>query len=99
MANYNNVSWNTFHYNMYCIDEISGTGNTLENNDCIKRTLDGYDQPIDIDGNVELAAEASSGDGSELNPYVIQNKKINVSGWDVDAIRIANTDKHFVLNA
>lgn len=55
--------------------------------------------PININGNADFAAQAAiegwPGDGSEMNPYIIEN-------YDIDAtsafgIQIKNVDVHFVI--
>lgn len=53
------------------------------------------DSPISIDGNAQLAAAASSGNGSSGNPYIIKNKIINTSGSN--GITIFNTNAYFIL--
>ncbi len=54
------------------------------------------DAPIDIDGEIALAAAASSGDGSFGNPYIIEGLSINASGY-ANALRIANTNSHLII--
>lgn len=53
------------------------------------------DAPLDIDGNAQLAAAASSGNGSSEAPYIIQDKFIIEYG--TDGIWIRNTTAHFIL--
>ena len=55
--------------------------------------------PIYIDGNEDFASKASSeewaGNGTEANPYIIENYDINAS--TADGIHIRNTDVHFII--
>ena len=52
---------------------------------------------IFIDGNAELAANATTGNGSAGNPYIIENYVINATGLGADGILIQNTTAHFIL--
>lgn len=49
------------------------------------------DSPIYIDGDAQLAAQASSGNGTAENPYIIENKYID-SGVGLICISIQNTN-------
>ena len=55
--------------------------------------------PIHINGNSDFASQAGSegwaGDGSQKNPYVIQNYEINA--FSEDGIRIENTSVYFII--
>ena len=55
------------------------------------------DSPIYIDGNYWLEQNATAGDGSAANPYIIENYIINASGLGVHGIHIQNTNKSFIL--
>ena len=51
---------------------------------------------ITINGNFELSQISSSGNGTELNPYVIEN--LNINGQNITyCMLIENTDKYFVI--
>lgn len=52
--------------------------------------------PVRIDNNDELAAFASSGNGSESNPFIIQGYQIDGSGHGY-CMYIGNTTHHFVV--
>ncbi len=56
-------------------------------------------QPIHIDGNADFASQAAAngwpGDGSQKNPYIIQNYEINA--LSDDGIRIENTSVYFII--
>jgi parallel beta-helix repeat protein len=54
------------------------------------------DESIRIHNNAGLAALASNGVGSELDPYFIANLQLAVTDEEV-AIDISNTDAHFIL--
>ena len=55
--------------------------------------------PISIEGDVDFAAQAQSegwpGDGSEVDPYIIEGYEINSTSWD--AIEIDSTNVYFVI--
>jgi len=51
---------------------------------------------ISINGNFELSQISSSGNGTELNPYVIEDLMINGQN-DIYCMLIENTDKYFVI--
>jgi len=51
---------------------------------------------ITINGNFELSQISSSGNGTELNPYVIENLIINGQN-NTYCMFIENTDKYFVI--
>lgn len=51
---------------------------------------------ITINGNFELSQISSSGNGTELSPYVIEDLIINGQN-DTYCILIGNTDKYFVI--
>lgn len=50
-----------------------------------------------IDGDDELALNASTGDGSEENPYIIENYVIDANGLNAHGISINNTRKYFII--
>ena len=52
--------------------------------------------PISINGNNELNATASMGNGTAGNPYVIEDLTIDAGGYDY-GILIQDTDAHFIL--
>ncbi|MHA1427873.1 MAG: right-handed parallel beta-helix repeat-containing protein [Candidatus Helarchaeota archaeon] len=54
------------------------------------------DLPIEINGNIELAAEASTGEGTYSKPFIIENKVID-NGEPGNCILIKNTNKYFIL--
>ena len=43
---------------------------------------------LDVDNETEAAAESVSGDGTAGNPYVIQNRDVNVGGSNAQAARV-----------
>ncbi len=55
------------------------------------------DSPISISGDAQLNATASAGNGTAINPYILENYIINASGSGLDAILIQNTNAHFIL--
>jgi parallel beta-helix repeat protein len=55
------------------------------------------DVPLEIDGNAQLNATATSGNGTLGWPFVIEGKVINASGSGKPAIFIRNTNAHFIL--
>ncbi|MFW9915708.1 MAG: NosD domain-containing protein [Candidatus Thorarchaeota archaeon] len=58
-------------------------------------TTTASDPAISIDGNAELAAAASDGDGTQAKPYLIANYTIATS--TSHGVDIRNTNKHFIL--
>ena len=54
--------------------------------------------PINITNNLQLAKQASSGDGCQGNPYIIENYNISNCVFSTIGISIQNTNKYFVLN-
>ncbi|NHI94930.1 MAG: hypothetical protein EAX96_20745, partial [Candidatus Lokiarchaeota archaeon] len=52
---------------------------------------------ISINGNAELAANATSGNGTRANPYIIENYMIRAAGLGSHGIYIRNTDAYFIL--
>ncbi len=54
-----------------------------------------FDLPIHINGNQELSNFSIQGNGSQSNPYVIENKIIN--GTLVECIWISNTTAFFIV--
>ncbi|NVM27249.1 MAG: hypothetical protein HWN65_00295 [Candidatus Helarchaeota archaeon] len=55
------------------------------------------DLPFSINGNAELSAIASAGNGTLGNPYILENYIINASGLGVNGIIINDTDAYFIL--
>jgi parallel beta-helix repeat protein len=55
------------------------------------------DSPIFINGNIELASFSSSGNGTQENPYIIENYFITNSNIHGNGLEIINTDKFFIL--
>lgn len=53
--------------------------------------------PINITKNAELATMAITGDGSNTNPYIIENFLINSCKKNESGINVQNTNKYFVL--
>ena len=53
------------------------------------------DLPIHINGNLELSNFSIQGNGSQSNPYIIENKIIN--GSPIECIWISNTTAFFIL--
>ena len=54
--------------------------------------------PIFIDGNAQLASQASfGGNGSSESPYIIADYMISNCASFVDGVRIQNTNKYFIL--
>lgn len=54
------------------------------------------DAAIIVNGNAQLAAIATDGNGTAGNPYIIENKDIDAGGAG-SAIHIQNTDAHLVI--
>ena len=52
--------------------------------------------PIRINNNSDLASAASSGSGTEADPYIIENYDINGNGYGY-CIYIGNTTAHFIV--
>ena len=71
----------------------SNTSVVMSNN---KSEFNKTDTKIIISGNSELAASASSGNGSAINPYIIENKVID-GGGSGSCIYIENTDNYFII--
>jgi parallel beta-helix repeat protein len=55
------------------------------------------DAPIHINSDSELSLIASAGNGSQLNPYLIENYVINGTGLNSHGILIGNTTAHFII--
>lgn len=56
------------------------------------------DSPLDINGNVELAAAANGGgNGQPTTPYILKDYIINANGLDKPGISIQNTNAFFIL--
>jgi parallel beta-helix repeat protein len=102
-SDYNNVSENTLYDNDYCIYEMYCIGNIIINNDC---TTPIVQTPIFIDGFATgigahnwTWAESQiwcSGTGTEQDPYVIENLKIN--GFSIDnGIEIWNSNVSLII--
>ena len=53
--------------------------------------------PINITNNAQLASQAPSGNGSSINPYIIENYVISNCAFGVTGVSIQNTDKYFIL--
>jgi|GEM_PF-1383821 len=79
--------------------EKNGNGDYAETRDMRGGWKYTSHEPIYIDGNEDFASQASSegwaGDGTEGNPYVIENYDINASS--ADGIYIYNTDVYFII--
>ena len=56
-----------------------------------------FDSPINIYDNDDLNATASSGNGTAGNPWIIENKSIDVGGATDDGILITMTTDYFIL--
>ena len=52
--------------------------------------------PIRIDSNTDFPGNASSGDGSILNPWIIENLTINGTGYG-NCIHVGNTTDYFIV--
>ena len=52
---------------------------------------------ISINDNVQLATQASSGDGSSTNPFIIENYAISKCTSNTYGFSIQNTNKYFIL--
>ncbi|MCX8174436.1 MAG: right-handed parallel beta-helix repeat-containing protein, partial [Thermoplasmata archaeon] len=80
-------------FTTYWIFDSLGSG--VSPNKAMKGTV-----PFAIDGNSELAQKASewgwTGDGSETNPYVIENYRIDANGGTY-CLWIKNTDAYFTI--
>ena len=59
------------------------------------------DNPIVIDGNSQLAGNATSGNGTESNPYIISDKVISCNNLNnpvpFGGVYIQNTNEYFIL--
>lgn len=67
--------------------------NTREFSDCSLNIK--WDPPLLIDGNVELSYNATQGNGSITNPYILENFRIEVN--NSNGIQIKNTNAYFIL--
>ncbi|MFX1567355.1 MAG: right-handed parallel beta-helix repeat-containing protein [Promethearchaeota archaeon] len=102
-SDYNNVSENTLYNNDWCIYEKDCVGNIIINNDCTSPMVQ---TPIFIDGlatgigaNNWTWAKSQpwcSGSGTEQDPYIIENLKMN--GFTIDnGIEIWNSNVYFII--
>jgi len=73
---------------------LTSIENTLQANNS-EITMQIKAATIIIDGDIELAANASSGNGIQGDPYFIENYVID--GASVNCIDIRNTDAHFII--
>jgi parallel beta-helix repeat protein len=55
------------------------------------------DLPIYANGNAQLASVSTSGTGTSLDPYIIENLIINGSTYIVEPIEIRNTNDHLII--
>lgn len=62
----------------------------------IMYSFTGTSPPFRIDSNADFAAHASSGNGGNTNPWIIDNLEINGTGLGY-GIYIGNTTDHFIL--
>jgi len=62
-----------------------------------RKTIIKADLPISITGNAELNATASAGNGTPSNPYIIENRVIDLTGLTTHGISIQHTNAHFIL--
>ncbi|MGM0404827.1 MAG: NosD domain-containing protein [Thermoplasmatota archaeon] len=79
----------------YTIQANDTSGNSVLSSEQTVTVLDS-DKPLRIDDDSELAAESTSGAGTEAHPYVIENLDINGYGRGY-GIYIGNTTDHFVV--
>jgi len=54
-------------------------------------------ESISINGNDDFAAQGWPGEGTESNPYIIQDLEIDMTGINTHAINISNSDVHFEI--
>jgi parallel beta-helix repeat protein len=52
---------------------------------------------IEIDGNIELASLASEGNGSESNPFILENHYITTSNANGNGFELRNTDAYVIV--
>ena len=75
--------------------KLSKSRNTYSQQDFVPFTATNNTGRIFINGNSQIAAYASSGNGSATNPYVLQN--FNISSSFLTSITIINTDDHVII--
>ena len=63
------------------------------------RSVNLASNPLNINGNAQLSTQASTGDGSSGNPYIIENYTISSCGSNINGVSIQNTNKHFILRS
>jgi parallel beta-helix repeat protein len=101
----NNITDNSLIDNEYCIYELDCTDNIFKNNTCTDPTAQ---LPIHINGDAiglgaqnwtwAVSQEWCSGSGTELDPYVIENLKINGFGFPgIIGIEIENSNVSFII--
>ncbi len=102
-ANFNNVTNNNILDNNYCIFEFESVNNTFTDNNCSESS---YQNPIFIDG---LGIEAPdwtwarnqpwcSGEGTQTNPYVIENLNMKGFGFGFNyGINILNSEAYLII--
>ncbi len=98
------ITWNTVKGNENWMREFSCKDNIIENNIWWLE-----DAPIKIIGDSELATKADYGNGDINNPYIIENRTINLYSWShVDdleynlfingwGIALFNITKHLII--
>lgn len=91
-SNYNNITGNVFHNNYYePYSETSGCiGNVFADNDCTWNK-------IIISKNADFKLHTQQGNGSVSNPYMLEDRVLNLTGKGFNGIVIQNTDAYFVI--
>lgn len=87
-----------FIFNNLTLIMISHPSNSIQISESLALIdTNSVNNSIIINGDTQLAALASLGNGSSINPYIIENYSISNCALGVDGIKIQNTNKYFVL--
>nr|MDO8109728.1 right-handed parallel beta-helix repeat-containing protein [Candidatus Sigynarchaeota archaeon] len=76
---------------------IPGSAGSSDVYPLLDQTADPYSCHVFIDGNADLQRLATSGDGSESTPYIIENLTIQPYWHNAAGIHIQHTNAHFIL--
>ena len=87
-----------FIFSILIIPIVSNLGTSIQVQDRISfNSVNSINITINITNNDQLALQASSGNGSSINPYIIENIVINSCQPNINGVSIQNTNKYFVL--
>ncbi len=75
---------------------LMNSSSTPHSTERVSLSIMAADPAIFIDGNTQLAAFATGGDGSHGNPYLIAN--YSIAPTSSHGVEIRNTTKHFILH-